>query len=131
MNEINIRKINENYPYDLLLLADETIEGINNYLFDSDVYVAKQFDSDFPIGVFCLLSHNEKTIEIMNIAVSEHHQDTGIGSYLLAESFKIAQKQGHKEIIVGTADCGWKQIHFYEKNGYVKYDIRKNYSTDI
>ncbi|MDR2382307.1 MAG: GNAT family N-acetyltransferase [Prevotellaceae bacterium] len=131
MSKINIQKINNNYPYDLLLLADETIEGINKYLFNSDVSVAKLFNCDSPISVLCLLSHNEETIEIMNIAVSERHQDTGIGSYLLTESFKIAKEQRYKEIIVGTADCGLKQICFYEKNGFVKYDVRKNYFTDI
>jgi len=74
---------------------------------------------------------NANTIEIMNIAVSEQYQGTGIGSQLLAESFRIAEEQGYKEVIVGTADCGIKQIRFYEKNGFVKYDIKKNYFTDI
>lgn len=131
MNEINIQKINDNYPYDLLLLADETKEGIHKYLFESEVYVAKLSDSYAPIGVFCLCPVNANTIEIMNIAVSEQYQNTGIGSRLLAESLKIAKEQGYKEIIVGTADCGLKQIRFYERNGFVKYDIRENYFTNI
>lgn len=131
MNEINICKVTENYPYDLLLLADETIEGINKYLFDSEVYVAKLTDSDAPVGAFCLCRINASTIEIMNIAVSEQYQGTGIGSQLLAESCNIAKEQGCKEIIVGTADCGIKQIRFYEKNGFIQYDIKKDYFTDI
>jgi ribosomal protein S18 acetylase RimI-like enzyme len=131
MNEINIQKIDNNYPYNLLLLADETKEGIHKYLFESEVYIAKLSDSEAIIGVFCLYPVNASTIEIMNIAVSEQYQNTGIGSRLLAESLKIAKEQGYKEIIVGTADCGLKQIRFYEKNGFVKYDIRKNYFTDI
>jgi ribosomal protein S18 acetylase RimI-like enzyme len=130
MNEINIRKINDNYPYDLLLLADETKEGIHKYLFESEVYTARLSDSA-PIGVFCLYPVNVDTIEIMNIAVSEQYQNMGIGSHLLAESFNIAKDQGYKEVIVGTADCGIKQIRFYERNGFIKYDIRKNYFTDI
>lgn len=128
---LKISKITENYPYDLLLLADETIEGINKYLFDSEVYVAKRIDNGISIGVFCLRHINTDTIEIMNIAVAEQYQNTGIGSQLLVESFKIAKAQGYKEIILGTADCGIKQIRFYEKNGFVKYDIKKNYFTDI
>jgi len=31
----------ENYPYELLLLADETVESINKYIFDSIVYCVK------------------------------------------------------------------------------------------
>ena len=128
---LKISKVTENYPYDLLLLADETIEGINKYLFNSDVYVAKLSDSDTSIGAFCLYPINVDTVEIMNIAISEQYQGTGIGSQLLAESFRIAEEQGYKEVIVGTADCGIKQIRFYEKNGFVKYDIKRNYFTDI
>lgn len=131
MNEINIQKINDNYPYNLLLLADETKDGIHKYLFESEVYVAKLADSSTIIGVSCLYPLNANTIEIMNIAVSEQYQNTGVGSYLLAESFEIAKEQGYKEIIVGTADCGIKQIRFYEKNGFAKYDIRKDYFTNI
>ncbi|MDR1583422.1 MAG: GNAT family N-acetyltransferase [Prevotellaceae bacterium] len=131
MNEINISKINSNYPYDLLLLADETKEGIHKYLFKSEVYIAKLSDSEAAVGVFCLCSVNADAMEIMNIAVSEQYQNKGIGSHLLAESLKIAKEQGCKEIIVGTADCGIKQIRFYEKNRFVKYDTRKNYFTDI
>lgn len=131
MNEINIYKISDNYPYDLLLLADETKEGIHKYLFESEVYVANLSGNDAPIGVFCLYPVHADTVEIMNIAVSEQYQNTGIGSRLLAESFRVAKEQGYKEIIVGTADCGIKQIRFYEKNGFVKCDIRKNYFTDI
>lgn len=32
----------EKVPYDLLLLADETIEGINKYIFDSEIYVLER-----------------------------------------------------------------------------------------
>jgi aminoglycoside 6'-N-acetyltransferase I len=28
---------------------------------------------------------------------------------------------------VGTADCGLAQIRFYERNGFVKYAIRKDF----
>jgi len=128
---LKINKITESYPYDLLLLADETIEGINKYLFKSDVYVAQPVDSDASVGVFCLCPVNTDTLEIMNIAVSENRQGKGIGSYLIGKAVTIAKEEGYKEIIVGTADCGIKQIRFYEKNGFIKYDIRKNYFTDI
>ena len=128
---LKINKITEDYPYNLLLLADETIEGINKYLFNSDVYVAKLFDNDASVGVFCLRPVNADTLEIMNIAVSENRQGKGIGSYLIGKAVKSAKEEGYKEIILGTADCGIKQIRFYEKNGFIKYGIRKNYFTDI
>lgn len=122
---MKLEKVENNYPYELLLLADETIEAINKYLFDSDVYVAKIKEEK--IGVFCLFPHDEETIEIMNIAVSLEMQNKGIGSLLMSEIEKIARKENYKTIIVGTGDCGLMQIHFYERNGYSQYDLKKNF----
>lgn len=126
---IEFEKIESNYPYNLLLIADETIEGINKYIFDSSVYIAKTEKEE--VGVFCLLPRDEDTIEIMNIAILEEMQNNGIGSRLLSEIERIARKEKYKEIIVGTADCGLKQINFYEKNGYIQYDLKKNYFLEI
>lgn len=128
---LTIKQITTDYPYDLLLLADEKIEGINKYLFDSEVYVAELPETKQPIGVFCLYQIDADTIEIMNIAIAENHQGKGIGSSLIDNAIKIAGETGYKQIIVGTADCGIKQIRFYEKNGFVQYGIKKNYFTDI
>lgn len=129
--KLTISKVITGYPYDLLLLADETIEGINKYLFDSEVYVAKRNDKEDPVGVFCLYRVDADTIELKNIAVTETCQGCGIGSSLIDKAVTIAEAKGYKQIILGTADCGVKQIRFYEKNGFVKYDIKKNYFLDI
>ena len=43
---------------------------------------------------------------------------------------EIAYKENYTEIIVGTADNGINQIRFYERNGFVKYAIKKNYFID-
>ncbi len=129
--EFIIKRVTTDYPYDLLLLADETIEGINKYLFKSEVYVAELLETGQPVGVFCLYRIDADTVEIMNIAVSEKHQGNGIGSSMIDNIITIAEGKGYRQIIVGTADCGIKQIHFYEKNGFVKYDVKKNYFTEI
>lgn len=129
--KLTITKVTNNYPYDLLLLADETIEGINKYLFDSEVYVAAFPGTKKPIGVFCLRRIDADTVEIMNIAVAENRQGSGVGSSLIDKAIAIAEEKGYKQIILGTADCGIKQIRFYEKNGFVQYGIKKNYFTDI
>lgn len=128
---IEIRKVTEDYPYHLLLLADETVEGINKYLFDSEVFVAELCETKQAIGVFCLYRIDADTVEIKNMAIAEACQGNGAGSSLIGKAAAIAKEKGYREIIVGTADCGIRQIHFYEKNGFVKYDTRKNYFTDI
>ena len=114
----------ENYPYELLLLADETVESINKYVFDSIVYCVKC--NEKKIAVFCLYEVDKNTIEIKNIAVAEGYQNCGYGSEVIAFIKKICEIK-YSSIIVGTGDCGINQINFYEKNGFCKYSIRKDF----
>lgn len=118
-------RIEKYYPYNLLLLADETVVAINKYLPYSDVYIAKQQGKI--VGVISLLPVDKQTIEIKNIAISPAYQGKGLGSWILKKAEEIARKGGYITIIVGTADCRTKQILFYEKNGYSKYAIKENF----
>lgn len=115
----------EEYPYPLLLLADETREAIDKYVYDSDVYVVYQGGDK--IAVFCLYRIDEDTIELKNIAIAPSLQGKGMGSILIKEIIAIAQRKGYNELIVGTADCGVDQIRFYERNGFVKYAVKENF----
>lgn len=112
-------------PYPLLLLADETVQAIDKYIFDSDVYVVREGGSD--LAVFCLYSIDKDIVELKNIAVSVELQGKGIGSLLIKEVIRLARVAGYRQIIVGTADCGVDQIRFYERNGFVKYDVKKDF----
>ena len=129
--DLSISKVTSDYPYELLLLADETVESIDRYLFDSEVYVATLPGEEKPAGVFCLYPVDDGTIELKNIAVSEAHQGKGLGSLILNNIDRIAREQGYREIIVGTGDCGFDQIRFYEKNGFRKYGVRENFFLDL
>ncbi|MAU70753.1 MAG: GNAT family N-acetyltransferase [Pseudozobellia sp.] len=124
MNVI-IKKIKDNFPYEILLIADETVDAINKYVFDSDVYLA--IVQQEAIGAFCLLSDNEGALEIKNIAIVPQWQNRGIGSFLLAKIEEIAKKEEFKTITVGTADTGKRQISFYIRNGYAQYAVKKNF----
>ena len=114
----------ENYPYELLLLADENVESINKYIFDSIVYCVK--NNGNAIAAFCLYEIDKSTIELKNIAVAEKYQNNGIGSKIISYIKELC-KNKYLNIIVGTGDCGIQQINFYEKNGFRKSDIRKNF----
>ena len=115
---------------DLLLLADETREAIGKYINDSEVYVIDEPDRICPIAIVALQKLNGEQIEIKNIAVAEPMQGKGIGSYLISEIREIAVAQGYKIIIVGTPDTGYRQISFYERNGFSRYGIKRNYFID-
>lgn len=125
--------ITEQYPYELLLLADETREAIDRYLYDADVYAVKE--SDNTVAVFCLLRMDALTVELKNIAVAESYQGKGIGSVLLSFIKKQCAPTCSR-LLVGTPDCAAAQLHFYRKNGFKDCGIRKdfylhNYSEPI
>jgi aminoglycoside 6'-N-acetyltransferase I len=125
--DFEILKKGAAFPYDLLLLADETVDAINKYLFDSTVYLVKSENE--LVGVFCLYKIDENTIELKNIAVSEEFQGKGLGSAIL-NFIKEECRKNYKKLLVGTADCGFRQIHFYEMNGFEKYAVRKDFFVE-
>jgi ribosomal protein S18 acetylase RimI-like enzyme len=136
--QIIIRKVYSKHdlPFDLLLLADEKIEVIEKYIYDSEVYVATESEDSEAVAVFALLKINNSDIEIKNIAVTETLQNRGLGSFLISEIKRIAKLAKFENVIVGTPDRAVKQINFYEKNGFIKYDLKidffiKNYPAPI
>ena len=127
--QIIIRKVSSKHdlPFDLLLLADESIGVIEKYIYDSEVYVATESEDSEAVAVFALLKIDHSDIEIKNIAVAEALQNRGIGSFLISEIKRIAKVARFENVIVGTPDRAVKQINFYEKNGFIKYDLKKDF----
>jgi len=127
--EIIIRKVSSKYdlPFDLLLLADESIGVIEKYIYDSEVYVATESEDSEAVAVFALLKLNNSDIEIKNIAVAETLQNRGIGSFLISEIKRLAKVAKFENVIVGTPDRAVRQINFYENNGFIKYDLKKDF----
>jgi ribosomal protein S18 acetylase RimI-like enzyme len=112
-------------PYHLLLLADETEEAINRYIFKSDLYLLH--DGTENIAVMALYKNSDTELEIKNIAVIESYRSKGIGSILMDKAKEIAKENHYKILTVGTSDTGFQQIRFYEKNGFIKTGIRKDF----
>ena len=116
-----------NLPFDLLLLADETVEAIEKYIYTCDVYILKQTNGTDAIAAFALYKISNAEVEIKNIAISESLQGRGIGSNVINEIKRIAIANQHKRIIVGTPENSSRLIHFYEKNGFIRYAVRKDF----
>lgn len=115
-------------PYDLLLLADETIEAIDKYIHQSDIYVFERENQ--MIAVFALQTISSDTVEIKNIAVDTAFQGQGIGQGLLKDAISIAKEKGFKKIIIGTGDAGIKQLYLYQKVGFEIFDIKHRFFID-
>jgi len=125
-----VRKLHtsEKIPYDLLLLADETIEAIDENIKDSEMFVLEKQNKIW--GVYVLQSIDKENIEIKYIAVDEKLQGQGIGTSLLKDAISKAKKKGYENIVIGTGDCGIKQLHLYQKVGFEIFDVKKNFFID-
>jgi ribosomal protein S18 acetylase RimI-like enzyme len=136
MKDFIIHKVDKesDIPYELLLLADETREAIDAYIFKSDVHILN--DNIRDIAVMALYKNNDTELEVKNMAVISDFRGQGIGSILLDKAKEIAKQNHFSSLVVGTSDTGFQQIRFYEKNGFIKKEIRKdffiqNYPTPI
>jgi len=118
----------EKIPYDLLLLADETVEAIDKYIFGCDIYVLEKHDNI--AGVYALQATNSEEIEIEIIAVAKDYQGRGIGRKLLRDAAVRAKGKGFKTILIGTWDGATKQLCLYKKEGFEAFGIRKDYFVD-
>ncbi len=112
-------------PYHLLLLADETKEAIDQYIFKSEIYLLH--DGIENIAVMALYKNSDTELEIKNVAVIESYRNKGIGSILMDKAKKIAKENRYQKLTVGTSDTGFQQIRFYEKNGFIKNGILKDF----
>lgn len=126
----SVRKLHtyEKIPYDLLLLAEETIEAIDKHVKDSEIFVLEKQNKI--MGVYVLQSIDERNIEIKYIAVDQKFQGQGIGTFLLKDAIFKAKKRRLETIIIGTGDCGIKQINLYQKVGFEIFDVKKNFFDD-
>lgn len=121
----NLLHSDSEIPYHLLLLADETKEAINQYIFNSDIYLLH--NSTENIAVMALYKKSTTELEIKNIAVIESYRNKGIGSILMNKAKEIAKENHYKTLTVGTSDTGFQQIRFYEKNDFIKSGILKDF----
>lgn len=126
----SVRKLHtyEKIPYDLLLLSEETIEAIDENIKDSEMFVLEKQNKI--LGVYVLQLIDEENIEIKYIAVDEKLQGQGIGTSLLKDAILRAKKKGYENIVIGTGDCGIKQIQLYQKVGFEIFDVKKNFFID-
>lgn len=68
--------------------------------------------------------------EILNIAVRNSFQNTGIGQLIFDEILNELNEKNIKEIWLEVRESNLKAIAFYQKNKFVKKFERKNYYTN-
>lgn len=125
--ELKIHEIKENKKQflPLLLLADEQEDMIDRYLNKGTMYV---LDDD---GIKCecvVTDEGDGVLEIKNIATEPEYQGKGYGKAMI--DFVAKTYKGKYSILqVGTGDSPFT-IPFYEKIGFIRSHIIKNFFKD-
>lgn len=125
---INPLAENEPIPYELLLLADPSIEAIETYLSRSTIYVSHLRNEIIAECVLYPLSTD--AIEIKNIAVHETYQRIGIGKLLLADVTLRAINAGYKTLSIGTSNASIGQLYLYQRQGFELSGVKINFFVD-
>lgn len=124
---MEIREIKEDKKQyiSLLLLADEQEDMIERYLERGTMYVL----DDGGIKAECIVTNEGNgVLEIKNIAVLPESQKKGYGRILINYIAKKYEGQ-FSTLEVGTGDSPLT-ILFYEKCGFVRSHIIKNFFTE-
>ena len=124
---MNFHEIKENKKQylSLLLLADEQEDMIDRYIDSGTMYV---LDDD---GVKCecvVTDEGEGILEIKNIATEPQYQGKGYARAMI--DFICRKYKGDFSVLqVGTGDSPLT-VPFYEKCGFVRSHIIKDFFTD-
>lgn len=122
-----IRKVTESKKQylSLLLLADEQESMIDRYIGKGTMYILE----DNGTKAECVITDEGNGIlEIKNIATAPEYQGKGYAKKLI--EYLVSKYKGTYDILqVGTGDS-LLTIPFYEKCGFVRHHIIKNFFTD-
>lgn len=114
--------------YDLLLSADPSIEVINSYTHNNQIFVALYRTKI--VGAFVLLPLNKSTIEIKNIAVKTQYQGIGLGKRLLEKAATASIAKGFKTLRIATGNSSIGQLALYQKGGFELVGMNHNFFID-
>ncbi|PZE21544.1 GNAT family N-acetyltransferase [Paenibacillus xerothermodurans] len=115
---MNIRKLrfDEDYPMNLLLLADPSRKLVEDYIKRGECFVS-DIENQI-VGVYVLLPTRPGTVELVNIAVTEGMHGKGVGKQLVSHAVETARSRGYKTIETGTGNSGIGQLALYQKCGF-------------
>ena len=125
---MEIKKITDNKTdfMDILLIGDEDEQMINKYLEQTVIYAL--YDAGALRSVCALLSQDNGTIEIKNLATYPEYQNTRYASRLLDFVFNKFKNTASR-IILGTGE-NEKTLGFYKKHGFKEFCRIKNFFID-
>lgn len=85
------------------------------------------YEESGKVSAFYIISHVLDELEIFTIAVDKEYRKKGIGSKLLEHMIKSAKEKKIRQIRLEVSTKNEAAINLYEKFGFKKMGVRKNY----
>lgn len=125
----NIKLVNKEketeIPYELLLLADPSLELIKKYLKEGRLYQVELKNEI--VGVLLLWEISSSVLEIKNIAVAQTHQGKGLGKQLLRFAEEKALQEEYSILRIATGNSSIAQLALYQKMGFEIVDMQRDF----
>lgn len=125
MKLIPVSTENRSAYLNLLLLADESEEIINEYIHEGEMF-AIEYENKI-VGVALFTFPIELVVELKNIAIDPNYRGKGTGKLVLNDACTIYQNRGYSKMIVGTANSSIENVAFYQKAGFRMSEIKKDF----
>ena len=125
---MQIKEITKNKTayIDILLIGDEDEKMINRYIEQSIIF--SLYENNVLTSVCAVITIDNETIEIKNLATYPEYQNRGYASALI--NFVCNKyKRNYKYLILGTGENN-KTLEFYKKRGFQETHRLKNFFID-
>lgn len=106
-----------------------TKEGFFTFLTRDDAMFLVVEDKERIIGYCGLLMVLDEG-DITNVAVAADRQREGIGNFLMQSLIRLAEERGVTTIHLEVRVSNGSAIRLYERNGFERDGLRKNYYSD-
>lgn len=111
--------------YELLLSADPSPVMVASYVNRAFKFAA-QIDHKL-VGVLLLLPTHPRTLEIVNLAISQRQQNQGIGTQLLQFAENWAHQKHYRTLEIAPGSTSFGPLYLYQKQGFRITSIERNF----
>ena len=126
MNIIKVLEANKTNYMDLLLIADESVDMIEKYLYRGDLFALYE---EAILRSLCVVTKEETgEYELKNLVTVPEYEGNGYAKILIDYVATNFLESG-KSLLVGTGECPWI-LRFYEKCGFTRSHVVPNFFID-
>jgi len=97
---------------------EERLSKIRQYLENDEGIIVGAFENNTIIGYIWFFKTDSKRLHINEFVVSNRFRGEGIGTMLMAEVYKVAEKFGINQIELKVSDSNKNAVEFYQHKNF-------------